>query len=301
MGHENQASVYQLAGRSIFFDRPIAELQPYAIRETRFPAKMQAVRRSSETNRAVTKSLAPLIQATGWIGDGFSTVSVWRDVDGFILEIPNAGDYWIATDGKEVNQVWLDSQAEQAFLSEALLGPPLVLALALQGVWCLHACAALYKMNLIAFLGESGAGKSTLATFIDSQPGFSRLVDDILPITWEAQTVQACPHFPQLKLPAYQQPVVNSPEYVPVAAMYLLSEQPGISIQSLRPSQAILALVQQTVAARLFDRELLEYHLVFCSQAATQIPIRRLAYPHQYDILPLVWEALQADLIEMSA
>jgi hypothetical protein len=50
------------------------------------------------------------------------------------------------------------------------------------------------------------------------------------------------------------------------------------------------------VAARLFDRPLLEQHLTFCSQVTATTAVRRLAYPHEKDQLLRIWEALQADL-----
>jgi hypothetical protein len=282
--------VYRLAGQTIVFDQPVLALQAFVSHNEVIQVP------TAPTWPIDLAEREPTIKASGWIGDGFSTVSVWHCLDRYIFEIPRAGVFWITADGRYVGQLWREPQADGKFLTDALLGPPLVMALARQGIWCLHCSAIGANEGLVAFVGESGAGKSTLAAYLNSQAGQRRLVDDILPIAWENDSLQARPQFPQLKLPIDQQPASGFPESLPVFALYILDERPEISFHSLSPSQAAMAMARGSVATRLFDRQQLEQHLAFCSQAAAHTTIRRLAYPRELNKLPEVWEALQADL-----
>jgi hypothetical protein len=50
----------------------------------------------------------------------------------------------------------------------------------------------------------------------------------------------------------------------------------------------MLALVRHTVAARLFDDEISEEHLGFCSEVAAAVPVARLEYPRQMSAMPLI-------------
>ena len=68
----------------------------------------------------------------------------------------------------------------------------------------------------------------------------------------------------------------------------------------LSPSTAALALVHQTVAARLFGVELLSAHLAFCTRAAARVPVRELTYPHSLAALGSVEQAFAADLVSLS-
>ncbi|MCB0243469.1 MAG: hypothetical protein KDI12_08675, partial [Anaerolineae bacterium] len=56
---------------------------------------------------------------------------------------------------------------------------------------------------------------------------------------------------------------------------------------------ATLALLSHTVAARLFDANLLRRHLSFCAEVAASVPVRRLVYPHRPDALAAVKALLE--------
>ncbi len=266
------------------------ELQPYRVDSQASPPPQ------IPDNLPSLAKNPPGLQIEGWLSDQFSTISLWWDGRGTLMEIPAVGRFWTAADGSVVCQVSQTPDADPAFFKEALLGPPLMLALALQGSWCLHASAVEYGNKVIGFLGGSGSGKSTLAAFLAGQPGVRRAADDILPVTWQDRRLSARPHFPQLKLPGDQQPGPGFPDKLPLAALYLLDEQPTISIEALGPGDSTLVLAGHTVAARLFDRQLLSRHFEFCSQVAAIIPIRRLAYPRIRSELPALWQALQDDM-----
>lgn len=181
---------------------------------------------------------------------------------------------------------------------ELLLGPGLVLALALQGTWCLHASAAVRGGAVVAFLGESGAGKSTLAAHLGGclQEGWHLVADDILPVTEGEDGAWAWPRFPQRKLPPEAQPGPALPERLPLALVCdLLPAAPEAApaAEWLPEAAAATALLRQTAGARLFDAELLEAHLAFAAALAARVPVCRLAVPRRLEALPAVREAIE--------
>ncbi len=239
----------------------------------------------------------------GWIGNRWRDVVCRRMSSGYRISIDGIGAFTVASDGQRVTQVESSDACTGVMLLEAALGPPFILALALQGKFCLHAGAALSGEKLVAFVGESGFGKSTLArTFIaESRTVSRRICDDILPVALGQDSLLALPHFPQLKLPADQQPPLHAPASLPLHTVYVLDKNPpqgenNVDLHRLTRAEATMALVQHTVAARLFDKELLARHLTFCAEAAARIKVRRLSYPRSFDMLPAVREAIMADL-----
>ena len=281
---------YRLAGQSLQLSPSIHELLPFRLETQPAPGF------PLPDNLQELCASAPDLKAEGWIAERLETISLWRDEGGILLQIPSAGLYWISADGAAIQQVPGPPELEPSILAQSLLGPPLVLALALRSVWCLHASAISFGDKALVFLGNSRAGKSTLAGFIDGQPGARRLGDDILPISLENGGLCALPHFPQLKLPVERQPGLNFPEKLALSAIYLLEEGPQIAFEALKPASAALTMASHSVAARLFDRALLSAHLDFCIQVALAAPVRRLVYPRFYAELPAVWQALQIDL-----
>ncbi len=232
----------------------------------------------------------------GWLLNQHLTITQYESDRGYWLEIPDAGSFWISPGGESINLFRKSSSSELKKQNEALLGPPLVLALSLQGIWCLHASAVEVNGNLVAFLGKSGDGKSTLADFLAQQPGVKLASDDILPIMLLNGSLFASPQFPQLKLPASIQPAQYLPPKLPLSKIYLLKEAPTIATDSLSDSETALTLISHTVAARLFNELLLSKHFEFCSQVSRQVRVQTFAYPRVYSQLPNVVEELLADI-----
>jgi hypothetical protein len=281
---------HHLAGQTIWIDPGLPELQPFRTSLQAFPpAQLPA-------ELACLPDQPALIQAEGWVADQVSKVSLWWHAQGYLIEIPAVGRFWTARDGSAIARVSRAPDADPAFLAEALLGPALVLALALKGTWCLHASAIAVENRVIVFLGVSGAGKSTLAAYLSVKPGVRRVADDILPVAVQDGRSYAFPHFPQLKLAIHQQPGLSLPEKLPLAVIYLLDEKPAPSVEAIGPGNSALLLAGHSVAARLFDRQLLSRHFDFCSLAGSILAVRKLAYPRVRSELPSVWQALQADL-----
>lgn len=285
----------RLAGQTIWFNQSLNELQPFRLEGLTSPPC------SLPANLLELVREPPLLQAVGWLADKSTSISLWRDDNGYLLEIPAAGFFWTAMSGSCIYQVFRVPSANPSLLCESILGPPLALALCLSGIWCLHASAIEYENQLAVFVGSSGAGKSTLATYLADHSGIRQTADDILPVSEAVQGVNALPHFPQLKIHPEEQPGLAFPERLPLSVIYLLDEGVDVSLETLSPAEAAMSLAGHTVAAHLFDRQLISQHFTFCSQSATVVPVRKLIYPRKFSQLPQVWQVLKNDLAGIHA
>jgi hypothetical protein len=197
----------------------------------------------------------------------------------------------------------MDTHVPAEHKQEALLGPPLMLALALQSQFCLHASAVGTTKGVIALAGESGGGKSTLARYLAEDGDARQLVtDDILPIDLNNRGVDVLPRFPQLKLSLEDQPAVHLPERLPLAAIFSLGDPAGSDIQARRLSarEALLVLIRHAVASRLFGKELLARHMEIFSTVAQTLPVFALDYPRAFDLLPQVARTVLDDVMNVS-
>ncbi len=276
---------YCLAGQVINFSNPVPEIEPYLITGTEGNLSVPVI---------VPPAQALICRTTGWVGEADRQVKIWSASYGMIVKVEGEASFYIAPGGGSI--VRGDGVAEMTALDrEILLGPALVLALALREVWCLHASAAMYKEKVIVFLGESGQGKSTLATYL-AGAGWQLVSDDILPLTGDPSGVQSWPHFPQLKLPPESQPGLHLPEQLPLGKICLLfpsGKDDTPAVQLLPSGEAVKVLLAHTAGARLFGSYLLSRHLEFCARSAEQVPAYRLAYHHRRDVLPLIKRILE--------
>jgi hypothetical protein len=291
---------YRLAGWDVGFPGPLPELGSYEI--SGIEPGMPVVLKSTPAPQRLT------CRTIGWVGGEERQVVNWSAPPGILLRVTGGSDFYILPGGLGFVRVDKAEMAEQKSTAplapltgldlEILLGPAIVLALALRGTWCLHASAALFKHHLVAFLGESGEGKSTLAAYLAEagEPDWRRVADDILPVTANANGVGAWPHFPQRKLPMQAQPGPDLPERLPLDCICVLTPanvEDRPELQRLTSAQAMQTFLGHTAGARLFDTSLLAEHLAFCAQAAEQVPVYRLIYPHRKDALPEVMELLE--------
>ncbi|HMB22231.1 MAG: hypothetical protein ACM33V_07755 [Chloroflexota bacterium] len=231
----------------------------------------------------------------GWVGNRQRSLEMYKLNAGVLLMVDGCDEYLISDSQAAANlhgllPDWSESDRQ------VILGPALVLALALCGTWCLHASAVTYRDKTVAFVGESGQGKSTLAAYLSSSPNWRLVADDILPVEIGARGMGALSHFPQLKLSPAAQPGRSLPELLPLHSICALTpagEDKTAELELLPPNLAIQVLLSHTAGTRMFSAEMLGSHLSFCSQAARQIPVYRLPYPHREDVLPVIRELLE--------
>jgi hypothetical protein len=283
---------YLVAGLRVCSDKTIAALAP-------FVAPRENLTRSRWPIAAFdcADDWQMVYQGTAWLGNRWRPLTCWSGSCGYRIHAVGMGYFAIDSQGQHVQRLEGETNVLPELTIELLLGPVLTLALALHGVWCLHASAVSLNGRTIAFLGDSGAGKSTLARFGAAQASadWRRLADDILPVRLATRGVTALPRFPQLKLPVHEQASQNYSQEIALDAVYLLEASPQateIAWHPLNTKAATLALLSHTVAARLFDEPLLRRHLTFCAETAAALSVRRLVYPRGLDTLPAVLDAL---------
>lgn len=291
---------YRMAGQEYYFACPVPELKPFEINGTELV----------EVGLSVPDHQVLACRTLGWVGGEQRQLECWSSPPGVLLKVAGGSDFYIAYDDRTILRVDNDREGERSngkvrrsrftkLDREILVGPAMVLALALRGVWCLHGSATLFQDKLTVFLGESGQGKSTLAAYLAANggPDWRLVADDILPVTIGSAGVRAWPHFPQLKLSSQAQPGPGLPEQLRLDRIFVLAgadEDSMPEIQILPPGQAVQMILRHSAGTRLFDPDLLAKHLSFCAQAAGKVPVYRLVYPHRRDMLPIINELLES-------
>jgi hypothetical protein len=218
----------------------------------------------------------------------------------------------------------LRGEPDEAFQTY-LLGQVLSFALIKMRIEPLHATALVVDGKAVVLLGDCGYGKSTLgAAFL--RAGARLLTDDLLVVRAEANGYVAFPGPPRIKLfpdvartvlgdvsgtpmnPATSKLVIplgpgqSSPTSRAVRAVYVLrppasrSVSQSIRIRTLRPRQALLKLIGNTFNTVIRDRERLARQFFQATRLAAAVPVKSLSYPKQLSSLPLVVEAVCADL-----
>jgi hypothetical protein len=294
---------YRFAGQDFRFPYSIVDGSSFILNRAESKPALLSFHWENETSRMISNTV-------GWVGDSVRRVEIQSTASAFLLKVEGASDFYISFDGqiiiklgqtkenlsRDVNEI--TSRLSLIINSQVLLGPALVLALAMRGTWSLHASAAMFQGETIALLGESGQGKSTLAAYLSSDggPGWQRIADDILPATLEQSEITVWPHFPQLKMPADKQPGLSFPEHLPLDKICILTSADIDAIPALEqvsPAQAAQVLLAHTAGTRMFPPDLLVKHLDFCAEVAKRVPVYRLTYPHRREILPVVKSLLQ--------
>ncbi len=300
--------IYRVAERRVSADAPLPELEAFVAARSRRKLSLWNAEHlrpglpepPGGSRQLVFRGEAELARRQRhlecrWTGEGYELI------------VAGVGRFAVAADGGRIILEPGTGSRRSAAVTETVLGPALILALALQDVWCLHAGAVELDGRAVAFLGVSGAGKSTLARELPEVAGpprtsaFRPAADDVLPATLAGGEARVLPHFPQLKYGPGAQPGPAVAGSLPLAAIYLLdapaagaaASRHDVAVEPLHGFAAALALVRHTVSARLFSDELLSRHTDFCIRLAGSLPVRRLRYPRTWQSLPRVAETVR--------
>ena len=288
---------FRIAGHDVVSDVPFAELAAFAAAapsDVPLPPALGGDCGPADRGDEVFRGAAFLCGST-------REVVCTSTLRGHELSVAGVGEFVVTPGGTQVLCTAGAAGLPDAALAEAVLGPALTLALAMQGTFCLHGSGVLSGAGALLFLGPSGTGKSTLAAHLAAAGGaFTPLTDDVTPVVLSPSGVEVRPRFPQLKLPADRQPAHDAAERVRLRAAYLLElPESGaadeVSVEGLDQSRGLAALVRHTVAVRLFGRDLLATYLEAIA-GAPSLPVRRLRYPRRYEALPGVFACVAADL-----
>jgi hypothetical protein len=234
---------------------------------------------------------------------------IWRVAKGEFLHVVYA----------DLTQFWLDGKRETLWVvwpkslsledtASYLFGPILGLLLRLRGVTCLHASAVAFGDRSVAFVGSAGAGKSTTAAAF-AREGCGVLSDDIVALAERDGAFQVMPAYPHLSLwPESVKMLYGSsealPRFVPdwekrrldlgnrgtrfesrplpLGAIYILGDRrpdPAPYVEKMRRQSALLALVAETYANKILDREMRASEFAVLGRLVTTIPIRHV-HPH---------------------
>ena len=315
----NSPRAYLIAGRRLDTDLSLPVLERFALS---VPAAVSWPPRSPRPSRAGRVSV---YRGPGWVGGRLAEVSCGRTGAIYDVIVPGLPLLLVERGGCVLAPESAAGVKVSPALVEALLGPGLVLALALDGVFTLHAAAVSADGRAALFLGESGAGKSTLARALAAAGAAARIADDVLlgggggggagggaaarfprggrGFAGGGGRPVALPHFPQLKLASGEQYGAERPPRVSVRVVYLLDGSEGwseaVRIEAMGERDALLTVAAHTVAARLFDAALLARHLAFCGEVAAAAPLRRLRFRKRLEALPALGAAVRDDIARL--
>jgi len=249
------------------------------------------------------------------------------DDDQIYLRWDGMFEFLVAGDGR---RLWFGSLGTNSLesLQVYLLGRALSFALVKQGFEPIHATAIVLDGSALAFLGESGYGKSSLAAgFLGA--GHRLLTDDLLLISQLSEHPEAHPGPPRIKLFPWVArrclgmtdvgvPMTNGSHKLvlplgehhhhnrpaPLRTIYALSgprevfRKQRISIATLSPREAFVELMRHTFNYVVADPKRLQQLFSKSQQLASRVPVKRISYPRDLDLLPEVRERILADVAD---
>lgn len=284
---------YCVAGRTVLADHPLANWP--AIRRDAMPTIS-----AGATVPAADVASRVVYDGPGWLG-GVQRRVISRVGDGgYQLEVGDVGTFLVTMDGLTAACVAVDATATPDLVEEAATGIAMVLALALQGVFCFHAGAVLAGDAVFAVLGESGSGKSTLTGWLSdpSSSGWQLVADDVLAVEVVGREACVRPDYPQPRLTLDDQPGHSMSPRLRLGVVGVLdtfdhtgADAPAAPVVVARcPSAAaaVHALALHTLALKLFDRPLVDSHVALCADVVREVGVLTLRYPRVRDALPEV-------------
>lgn len=253
---------------------------------------------------------SPMYASSVLTDSGEPVLRVSKTADGslFRIEYYDGVRFWLSLSGDKVWTTWPDSSSLED-VATYLLGPMLGFLLRLRGVTCLHASAVALESWAIAFAGVHGAGKSTTAAAL-ARRGHTVISDDIVALAESDGRFLVLPAYPYLSLwpesvdllygsrnalPAFsknwekrqlalsENQLYFATQPIPLAAIYLLSPRSSDPnapfIENPAPSESLLALVADTYATNLIDKEMRVKEFELLGRLVEAVPIFRL-HPH---------------------
>jgi len=276
---------------------------------------------------------APVYASASRVDSGESLFYVYRQGDLHVLRCTEEADFYIWP--QEIVCHLLDP-AYYHMVEIYLLGFALSLWLELRGIPALHASAVVVEDRAVGFLATNRGGKSSLAATL-MQAGYPLLTDDILPLERRQDTFWGRPGYPQMRmwpdqaqhfLGYYEDLDIVHPAYTkrrvpvgddglgvfchvpqPLACLYIperrdpdARETQEVEIKPILGAEALTALLGQSFALHIVEALGLQAsRFRFFASLASQVPMRRLAYPEGSDQLPRVRRAIVDDLLGLSS
>lgn len=284
-----RAAAYRIADQELWCDEPLAAAGPFRV-ATPAPA---ARRPQGPWRRGASQ---PIYRGPALVGGHWLELELAGSDRGFELLVGDVAGFEIASDGDGIRAFRGPRSVDRPLFECAVLGPALLLALAIRDRWALHASAAALPTGVVGFLGGSGVGKSTLAAGLAAAGTRWRPVaDDLLPLRLDGSGVVALPRYPQLKLDRQWGPEL--PPALPLEALFLLQPRSAgeggrVELRRVEARRATTLLASSTFVKFLFDRRLLGAHLTLCSEVARRVPTYSIAYPRRRAAIDEIGESV---------
>jgi energy-coupling factor transporter ATP-binding protein EcfA2 len=203
-------------------------------------------------------------------------------------------------------------------MESLLLNHVLPLTLAHRGATAIHASAIEFPQGAALFIGETGTGKSTLARHL-AGANLRLLTDDCAVLDTGREPPLVFPGYPAIRviddsldtvhrargkafLSPSESPFLFGPEPSHVAAVFQLEPKlsGAIEIEPLSQRDAQFALTRHAFRLDPGNRHRLQEEFKVNSNLAQRLPVFRLSYPHDANLLPEVCELLQRHLESLS-
>jgi hypothetical protein len=235
---------------------------------------------------------------------GEPALRVFRLLDGEYYRFDYADDTTILID-RSGSKVWAEWVAPLTLEDTAtyLLGPVLGFVMLLRGIVCLHASAIAIGDEAIAFVGPAGSGKSTTAAAF-AERGYSVLAEDVVTLDDRGDRFLVRPGYPCIRLwPPAVKALYGSETHLPrltpnwdkcyldlsgrfqgaplpLAAIYQLGERRHDTVapfvESLDRAGGLMALVANTYATKLMDRQMRAREFELLTRVVGNVPLRRV-------------------------
>jgi hypothetical protein len=238
---------------------------------------------------------------------GQPALRIWKIAGGDFLRLAycDGTQFWMNRTGTELWAQWPNNLTTED-AATYLLGPVLGLLLRLRGVTCLHASAVALADRAIAFVGSEGAGKSTTAALL-ARKGLAIISDDVVALVERDGSFYVYPAYPYLSLWPDSVAMVYGPDKklpsfsphwdkrllslagndlrfeaqtLPLGAIFVLGERGSVPdapfLEQLTPREGLLALVANSYATNLLEREMRAREFEFFGRMLGRVPIRRL-------------------------
>ncbi len=246
-----------------------------------------------------------------------------REGSDYLLRFHGLADFSVSLDGNRIRcQPVLNTPMET--VRHLLLDQVIPMMLSMRADLVLHGSAVLGPNGAIAFLGSSGYGKSTLAASFSAE-GLSMLTDDCLLLEEREGAIWGVPSYPGVRLWDDVLPPLFGPlEDLPPVAHYTLKKRlgpdsrklpfssaaapfkaifmltppeevqsvRGVEITPLSSRDAFMQLVKNAYFLDVSNRDRMQHEFDFVGKVAGRVPLFRLSYCRDLDLLPVVRKAI---------